>query len=38
MLAGEFPESGEQIEPTKSRNGQELAESQLKQESQAALA
>jgi hypothetical protein len=30
MVAGESPESGEQIEPAKSRNGQELAESQLR--------
>jgi hypothetical protein len=37
MVAGESPESGEQIEPAKSRKGQELTESQLKRESQAAL-
>jgi hypothetical protein len=30
MVAGEFPESGEKIELTKSRNGQELVESQLR--------
>jgi hypothetical protein len=36
--AGDSPESGEQIEPAKSRNGQELAESQLRQESQAGSA